>query len=304
MRMGSVACCKSSDGAAPALAEGEEGSGQGSTYSDNVHDDECKGSHTPIAPAGADDLEDHEMPVQVYTFSHTTLPDALPMSLYSPTRLSQGADLRVEDLGSTEVSDGVAAMDLALVIGGTRVTDYGALEDGGVLPTLIGGSAAAPASGSVGDIDSGGGGNGEDAVGTWGRTEVGLHFYTGGRLEIGVNASSIGVVALPGRMLAILDIVLACIMGPPSARQAAEMDTLEEEVAEEEEEEATGGYGDEVLAPSARWVVLESVRSAYLYFGRMDARFTVHVADFALLLPQDARDAFTNVIMAQVRRDE
>lgn len=151
--------------------------------------------------------------------------------------------------------------------------------------------SARGASGPVRDSDKAGG-----------TTMATLAFYSGGRLEVGLDFTDASVVALPARIMAIIDVVLACVMGPPAARQAMELDALEDEVAEEEEEEATGRSGTEVLAPSARWEVLDRVRSAYLYFGRMDARFTIRVNNFALLLPQNAQDVRTNILMAQVRR--
>lgn len=258
---------------------------------------------------GGDDLKDDEMPVLLHTFTDTIFPDARPMRLFEPTRHGQGADLRKEDYGKAKVGDGIPSMFLSLTLGGTRVTDYGALEDGGVFPTLVGGPSAVPADGqpvTEGAAKSGATaaaeGGGEVITSAAGGTiEVTLGLYSQGRLEAGMDFTDVSVVALPARILAILDVVLACVMGPPAARKAMEMEALEEEVVEEEEEEATGGYGVEVLAPSARWEVLDRVRSAYLYLGRMDARFTIHVDGFALLLPQDTRVVSTNVLMAQVR---
>lgn len=242
---------------------------------------------------GSSDSENDEMSVQFYTFSSTILPQAERMRLHEPARLGQGADLRVEEIGSNEVCDGVSSMSLELTLGGARVTDFGGLEDNGVLPTLIGGQAAVSADGSSVAVDGG-----------EGLTTLKLALHGVGGLEVQFDCASVSVVALPGRIMAILDVVLACLMGPPSAREAAQLDALEEEVAEEEEEEATGGFGSEALAPSSRWRALDNVRGTYLYFGRMHARVAFNVHGFALLLPQDERDAFTNVIMAQARSVE
>lgn len=240
--------------------------------------------------AASSELGDEELSVQFYTFSSSILPQAERMRLHAPARLGQGADLRIETVGSEQVCDGVPSMSLELTLGGARVTDFGGLEDNGVLPTLIGGQAAVSADGSSVAVDGG-----------EGLTTLKLALYGVGGLEVQFDCTSVSVVALPGRIMAILDVVLACLMGTPSAREAAQLDALEEEVAEEEEEEATGGFGGEVLAPSSRWKALDNVRSTYLYFGRMHARVAVNVQGFALLLPQDERDAFTNVIMAQAR---
>ena len=242
--------------------------------------------------AGANELED-EIPVQLHYFSDALFPDAEAMRFYQPKRLFQGADLRVEDdFGDDHVGDGVAWMSILLKLGGTRVTDYGALEDGGVLPTLLGGK-------STTSSDRGPGGDEEGKEG--GTINIKLVLFSGSRLEVRMDCDSVTTVGLPGRMLVILDILLACYMGPPAAREAMEMDEIEEEVLEEEEEEATGGYGVEVLAPSARWEVLEKVTNAYLYFGKLNAKFAVRVDGFALLLPQDERDVHSNVLVAQVR---
>lgn len=253
--------------------------------------------HTSTGPVAEKELDENEMPVQLHTMSETIFPHARPMRMYTSTRASQGADLRIENQGSAYVGDGIPSMGLSVTLGGLRVTDYGALETGGVLPTLVGGPAAAAATGRDGSIDDAA----TAASSAGGTTDATIALYGGGRLEIGLNVTSISVVALPGRMLAILDVVLACVMGPPAARKANELDQLEDDVAEEEQEEATGG-GDQVLAPSARWEVLDTVRNAYLYLGRMNARFTIKVGEFALLLPQNAMDARTNILMAQVRR--
>ncbi|CAM9823299.1 unnamed protein product, partial [Ectocarpus fasciculatus] len=214
------------------------------------------------AAAGAGDPEE-EGPVQLHTFSGTLLPDALPIRLYKPSRLGQGADLRVESFGDNDtVGDGVAGMSLSLVLGGTRVTDFGALEDGGVLPTLIGGPAAVSATGGDGDVD--------DSHAAGGTTKATLALFVGGRLEAGLDFQSCTVVALPGRIMAILDVVLACLMGPPAAREAQELNALEEEVEAEEAEEATGGVGTTEVV-DARWKAVD----------------------------KDSRDAHTNVVMAQ-----
>ncbi|CAM9288314.1 unnamed protein product, partial [Ectocarpus sp. 8 AP-2014] len=239
------------------------------------------------AAAGAGEPEE-EGPVQLHTFSGTLFPDALPIRLYKPSRLGQGADLRVESFGDNDkVGDGVAGMSLSLVLGGTRVTDFGALEDGGVLPTLIGGPAAVSA---VGD--------GDDSHAAGGTTKATLALFVGGRLEAGLDFQSCTVVALPGRVMAIIDVVLACLMGPPAAREAQELNALEEEVEAEEAEEATGGVGTTEVV-DARWKAIDKVRGAYLFLGRLDARFSVRVDAFSLILPQDSRDARTNVVMAQ-----
>ncbi|CAB1109754.1 unnamed protein product [Ectocarpus sp. CCAP 1310/34] len=239
------------------------------------------------AEAGAGEPEE-EGPVQLYTFSGALFPDALPIRLYKPSRLGQGADLRVESFGDNDkVGDGVAGMSLSLVLGGTRVTDFGALEDGGVLPTLIGGPAAVSAAGD---------GDGSHAAG--GTTKATLALFVGGRLEAGLDFQSCTVVALPGRIMAIIDVVLACLMGPPAAREAQELNALEEEVEAEEAEEATGGVGTTEVV-DARWKAIDKVRGAYLFLGRLDARFSVRVDAFSLILPQDSRDARTNVVMAQ-----
>ena len=245
---------------------------------------ECPGA------AGSSDPVDDEMSVQFYTFSSSILPNAERMRLHAPARVGQGADLRIENKGGEELGDGVPSMSLELTLGGARVTDFGGLEDNVVLPTLIGGQAATSSGKSSVAVDGG-----------EGLTTLKLALYGVGGLEVQFDCASVSVVALPGRIMAILDVVLACLMGTPSAREAAQLDALEEEVAEEEEEEATGGFGSEVLAPSSRWKAVENVRSTYLYFGRMHARIKVNVQGFALLLPQNERDAFTNVIMAQAR---
>ena len=275
LMMGSVACA--ADGEAPAAHDGHG----------------C--SEDPGAAAGADDPEEGGMPVQLHTFSDTMFADARPIRLYKPSRLGQGADLRVEHFGhQDEVGDGIAGMSLSMVLGGTRVTDFGALEDGGVLPTLIGGPAAAAASGTPA-----GGDGGDDPHAAGGTTKLTLALFTGGRLELGLDFDSCTVVALPGRIMSILDVVLACLMGPPAVREAQELNALEDEVEMEEAEEATGGVGANTIVDS-RWKAIDKVRGAYLFLGRLDARFSVRVNDFSLLLPQDSRDTRTNVIMAQV----
>ncbi|CAM9706333.1 unnamed protein product [Ectocarpus sp. 13 AM-2016] len=211
------------------------------------------------AAAGAGEPEE-EGPVQLHTFSGALFPDALPIRLYKPSRLGQGADLRIESYGDNDkVGDGVAGMNLSLVLGGTRVTDFGALEEGGVLPTLIGGPAAVSA-----------GGDGDDSHAAGGTTKATLALFVGGRLEAGLDFQSCTVVALPGRIMAIIDVVLACLMGPPAAREAQELNALEEEVEAEEEEEATGGAGTTEVV-DARWKAID----------------------------KDSRDARTNVVMAQ-----
>lgn len=272
--MGSVAC--SSDG-----CENTGGGGRAD-------------SEDPGIPAGANDPEEQGMPVQLHTFSDSLFPDARPIRLYKPSRLGQGADLRVETFGNPEeVSDGIAGIGLSLVLGGTRVTDFGALEDGGVLPTLIGGPAAA----STGSGGGGGGGDIPHAVG--GTTKATLALFSGGRLEAGLDFQRCTVVALPGRIMTIIDVVLACLMGPPAAQKAQELEALEDEVEMEEAEEATGGAETTEIIDS-RWKAIDKVRGAYLFLGRLDARFSVRVNAFSLLLPQDSRDTHTNVIMAQV----
>lgn len=258
------------------------------------HEDEDEeGQEMESVVAGADELED-EMPAQYHLFSGALFRDAQPMRLYQPKRRCQGADLRTENFGRDGVTaDGVAWMFVNLRLEGTRVTDYGALEDGGVLPTLVGGPAASTC------VD------GQDE-GRGGAINVKLGLYSGGRLEVKVECNSVTAVGLPGRMLVILDILLACFMGPPEVREAVEMEELEEEVAEEEEEEALGGgtggygYGTQVVARNAKWEVLEQVRNMYLYFGRLNAKFSVRMCGFSLLLPQDERDVGSNVLMAQV----
>lgn len=282
MFMGSVASTAEDTSFCVAHGDGEETSAHQSGGSQAQVD--CPGA------AGPSDPGDDEMPVQFYTFSSSILPNAERMRLHAPVRLGQGADLRIEQMGGEKVCDGVPSMSLELILGGARVTDFGGLEDNGVLPTLIGGQSAVAADGSTVAVDGG-----------EGLTTVKLALYGVGGLEVQFDCASVSVVALPGRIMAILDVVLACLMGTPSAREAAQLDALEEEVAEEEEEEATGGFGSEVLAPSSRWKAVDNVRSTYLYFGRMHARVAVNVQGFALLLPQDERDAFTNVIMAQAR---
>lgn len=290
--MGSVACAadggEKEQGEAPAAHDGEG----------------C--SEDSGAAAGANDPEEEGMPVQLHTFSDTMFPDARPIRLYKPSRLGQGADLRVESPGDLEkVGDGIAGISLSMVLGGTRVTDFGALEDGGVLPTLIGGPAAAVASsaaGTAGDSGGGGGGGGggdDVSHAAGGTTKVTVALYSGGRLELGLDFDSCTVVALPGRIMSIIDVVLACLMGPPAAREAQELNALEDEVEMEEAEEATGGSGASTIVDS-RWKAIDKVRGAYLFLGRLDARFSVRVNAFSLLLPQDSRDSRTNVIMAQV----
>lgn len=256
------------------------------------HEDE-EGQEVKSVVAGADELED-EMPAQFHFFSGALFPDAQPMRLYQPKRRYQRANLETENFGKDGVTaDGVAWMSVDLRLGGTRVTDYGALEDGGVFPTLVGGPAASTCP------------DGQDE-GRGGEINAKLGLYSGGRLEVKVECISVTAVGLPGRLLVILDIILACFMGPPEAREAVEMEELEEEVAEEEEEEALGGgtggygYGTQVVASNAKWEVLEQVRNMYLYFGRLNAKFSVRVSGFALLLPQDERDVGSNVLMAQV----
>lgn len=257
-----------------------------------------EGGPSPLPPGDAGDADsaagagdpEEEGPVQLHTFSGTLFPDARPIRLYKPSRLGQGADLRVESFGDNDrVGDGVAGMSLSLVLGGTRVTDFGALEDGGVLPTLIGGPAAMSATG-----------DGDDSHAAGGTTKATLALFVGGRLEAGLDFQSCTVVALPGRIMAIIDVVLACLMGPPAAREAQELNALEEEVEAEEAEEATGGVGTTEVV-DARWKAVDKVRGAYLFLGRMDARFSVRVDAFSLILPQDSRDVRTNVVMAQVR---
>lgn len=298
--MGSVpACVVPPDTGPPAAAVGDDETGENSGEGSPV-------GGTATAAAGASYPEE-EGPAQVHTFSTTLIPDSRPVRLYKPSRLGQGADLRVESFGKVdEVGDGVAGMSVSFVLGGTRVTDFGALEDGGVLPTLIGGPAAATAT-SVG----GGGssvsdnrreGDDQDCHAGGGTTRATLALYTAGRLEAGLDFESCTVVALPGRIMAIIDVVLACLMGPPKAREAQEAEALEEEVEAEEAEEATGGVGTTEVV-DARWKAIDKVRNAYLFLGRLDARFTVRVKEFALVLPQDSRDPRTNVIMAQVSRD-
>lgn len=300
MMMGSVACAadggdkeeEEKDAPAPTAAHGDGG---------------CPEGAGPAAAAGADDPEEEGMPVQLHTFSDTMFADARPIRLYQPSRLGQGADLRVEDFGHPEkVGDGIAGMSLSMLLGGTRVTDFGALEDGGVLPTLIGGPAAAAAAGAAGagvagSSGGGGGDDGHDAHAAGGTTKLTLALYTGGRLELGLDFDSCTVVALPGRIMSILDVVLACLMGPPAAREAQELNALEDEVEMEEAEEATGGAEASTIVDS-RWKAMDNIRGAYLFLGRLDARFSVRVRDFSLLLPHDSRDTRTNVIMAQVRR--
>lgn len=283
--MGSVPCA--SDGG------GETEGGEGP-----AHDGEsCSPENDPGIPAGANDPEEQGMPVQLHTFSGPLFPDARPIRLYKPSRLGQGADLRVESFGHPEVvGDGIAGISLSLVLGGTRVTDFGALEDGGVLPTLIGGPAAV-----VAPAGSSGGGTGATPHAAGGTTKATLALYSGGRLEAGLDFQSCTVVALPGRIMAIIDVVLACLMGPPAAQKAQELDALEDEVEMEEAEEATGAGGagaTEII--DSRWKAIDKVRGAYLFLGRLDARFSVRVNAFSLLLPQDSRDPHTNVIMAKV----
>lgn len=253
--------------------------------------------------SGRDNLENDEAPIVLHTFSATLLSDARPVRLIQPLRLTQGADLRIENFGDAEVGDGVPSMFIGLTMNGMRISDYGALEEGGAFASLLDGPSAALADG--GALVSGSGGEGEyggGSSGAQGKVRATLAFYCGGRLEIGGNFKSMSLVALPARVLAILDIVLACIMGPPAARKAQEMAALEEQVAEEEEEEALGGgKAGELLAPSARQEALNTVRGGYLYFGRMDARITIRGEGLALLLAQDPGDTSTNVIMAQVK---
>lgn len=285
--MGSVACASNGGG---------ETEGEGPA---DHHDHEsCSPENDPGIPAGANDPEEQGMPVQLHTFSDALFPDARPIRLYKPSRLGQGADLRVESFGHPEVvGDGIAGIALSLVLGGTHVTDFGALEDGGVLPTLVGGPAAA----AVAPAGSGGGTGVAVPHAAGGTTKATLALYSGGRLEAGLDFQSCTVVALPGRIMAIIDVVLACLMGPPAAQKAQELDALEDEVEAEEAEEATGGTGagaTEII--DSRWKAIDKVRGAYLFLGRLDARFSVRVNAFSLLLPQDSRDPHTNVIMAQV----
>lgn len=255
------------------------------------------------------DLPDDKAPVVLHTFSSVLLPDARPIQLYQPLRLAQGADLQIEKLGTVVVGDGVPSMFIELGMTGLRISDYGALEDGRVFPTIVDGPSAADVVSarpvSTATAGSGDGGDGEvsggDGVGKpKGDVHTTVAMYSGGRLEIGAQFTRMSVVALPDRMLAIVDVVLACVMGPPAARKAQEMNALEDKVAMEEEEAATGGRSGEVLRPSGRQEALIAVQGAYLYLGRMDARFTVKVEEFALLLPENPRDASTNVLMAQV----
>lgn len=251
------------------------------------------------------DLPDDKAPVMLHTFSAAVLPDARPIHFYQPLRLSQGADLRVEHLGTLVVGDGVAFMSMDLRTHGLRISDYGGFEDGGVFPTLVDGPAAvaatAAATSTVAFVDGAGAEAGSGDGVRKGEMLVTFAMYSGGRLEIGGDFKRMSVVALPDRIMAIVDVVLACFMGPPAARQEQEMEHLEEEVALEEEEEALGGKGGEVLAVSSRQEALTAVQAAYLYLGRMDAGITVKAETFALLLAQDRRDSSTNVLMAQVR---
>lgn len=282
--MGSVACPSGGD---------ENTAGEGGPVDSH---ESCPHEHDPGIPAGANDPEEQGMPVQLHTFSDLLFPDARPIRLYKPSRLGQGADLRVESFGKPdEVGDGIAGTELLLFLGGTHVTDFGALADGGVLPTLIGGSAAAAVTASA--DSSGDGGDFPHVAG--GITKATIALFSGGRLEAGLDFQSCAVVALPGRIMAIIDVVLACLMGPPAAQKAQELDALEDEVEMEEAEEATGGVGTTEIIDS-RWKAIEKVRGAYLFLGRMDARFSVRVNAFSLLLPQDSRDAHTNIVMAQV----
>ncbi|CAM9494605.1 unnamed protein product, partial [Hapterophycus canaliculatus] len=217
-----------------------------------------------VATSAAARYPEEEGPVQLHTFSTTLFPNSRPIRLYKPSRLGQGADLRVEHFGEAdEVGDGVAGLGLSFVLGGTRVTDFGALEEGGVLPTLIGGPAAATAA-------SGGGSGSGDCHAAGGTTRATLALFTAGRLEAGLDFESCTVVALPGRIMAIIDVVLACLMGPPKARDALEAEALEDEVEAEEAEEATGSVGTTEVV-DARWKAID----------------------------KDSRDPRTNVIMAQ-----
>lgn len=241
------------------------------------------------------DLPDDKAPIVLHTFSAALLPDARPVHFYQPLRLSQGADLRVEHLGTVLVADGVAFMSIGMRTHGLRISDYGGLEDRGVFPTLVDGPAAVAAIAATSTMAAGS----DDDV-QKGEMHISFTMYSGGRLEVGGDFKRMSVVALPGRLMAIVDVVLACFMGPPAARQEQEMDILEEEVALEEEEEALGGHGGEVLALGSRQEALTAVQGAYLYLGRMDARITVKAEMFTLLLVQDMRDSSTNVLMAQV----
>lgn len=251
---------------------------------------------------GGYDKPDDKAAVVLHTFSAALLPDARPIHLYQPLRLSQGADLRVEELGTQAVGDGVPFMFIELDMYGLRISDYGAFEDGSFFPTIVDGPAAAAMATTTAPATVTPREGGDDGdVAQKGRMRVTFAMFSGGRLEVGGDFTRMSVVALPDRMLAIVDVVLACFMGPPAARQQQEMDALEEEVAMEEEEGAVGGKVDGILAPSSRQEALTAVQSAYLFFGRMDARITVRVEDFALLLVQNAQDSCTNVIMAQVR---
>ena len=300
--MGSVANAEDEEEQDSQNRSSGSGSGGGSGSSDSSGDGDVDGANDP---------EDDLMPVQLHTFSDTLFPEARPIRIYQPSRLGQGADLRVESFGDdAEVGDGVAGMSLNLLLGGTRVTDFGALEDDGVLPTLIGGPAAAVAAAAAAAAD-GDGEDGEDGGGDsdggdaahagGGTTKVTLALYTGGRLELGLDFDSCTVVALPGRIMAVIDVVLACLMGPPKTREAQELNALEDEVEAEEAEEATGGAaGATTTIVDSRWKAIDKVRGAYLFCGRLDARFSVRVSSFSLLLPQDSRDTRTNFIMAQV----
>lgn len=243
---------------------------------------------------GTDDTEKDGVPVESHVFSDSIFSNARPIRLYVPCRVSQGADLRLENLGTENVTDGTPYMGMSITLGGMRITDYGALEEGRFMPTLIGGPVMTPTDGGANTMDG-------DKIFNGGGTSKGtIQYHSGGLLEIGLNFTGVSVVALPDRILAILDVVLACVMGPPAARQASEMEDFEAEVAEEKEEEATGGYGAEVLDRSARMQALDAVRNSYLYFGRWDARSTIGVEAFTLVLPQDTLDARTNIIVAQV----
>lgn len=296
LMMGSVACA--ADGGEKENEKEEE---KEAPVAANKANNEEGCSEVPGAAAGADDPEEEGMPVELHTFSDTMFADARPIRLYKPSRLGQGADLRVEDFGDADkVGDGVAGMSLSMVLGGTRVTDFGALERGGVLPTLIGGpAAAAAATGTTGSGSGGGCGGDDDSHAAGGTTKLTLALFTGGRLELGLDFDSCTVVALPGRIMSILDVVLACLMGPPAVREAQELNALEDEVEMEEAEEAIGAVGANTIVDS-RWKAIDKVRGAYLFLGRLDARFSVRVNDFSLLLPQDSRDTRTNVMMAQV----
>lgn len=254
----------------------------------------------------ANEHADEEAPIVMHTFTSALFPDARPMRIFIPLRPMQGADLRVEDCVSSEVGTGIPYMSLRLMMNGLRLADYGALEGGGVFPTLVGGPAEAPAwRPAAGSLREGGvtiGRQSSRGIGASnGKSLVTLAFYTGGRLELGCNLESISLVAMPDRFLVVLDVVLACLTGPPAARKAREMDALEQQVADEEEEEAMGARVGELVAPNARQEALSSVRGAYLYFGRMDARITIRGRDLVLLLVQDSRNAATNVVMAEVR---